>query len=278
MNERIAIPGIPDGVMRQLDDVPMALSHSVRYSPIGEVAGGVLLLRAAGTGRYLIYDGSVIDFTVEAAANPLAVDRFLWGNAFSGLLHQRREFPLHAAGALSPDGTRVIALCGPSGAGKSTLAATFVRQGWRFFADDLVRISADNDAVLAWPGRAVMRLCADACERLSIDRSMAVYDSDGREKFIIATRSAIGPAPLAAIVALGGEEALPRLELLAGGAALVALTSNVSGPRKLRALGRLKEHFMLTQRLLARCPIFRLHGRHTASAEVLSRVIADTLG
>jgi hypothetical protein len=270
------IPGIPGGVARRMAHVPLTLPDGVHYSPIGEVASGALLLHAEAIGRFHIYGGNGIDFSVEANATPWAVDHFLWGNALAGLIHQRGELPLHAA-ALSPCGLRVIVLCGPSGVGKSTMSATLVKRGWRFFSDDLTRITSSGSEVLAWPGAGALRLRSDACERLAIVPSGVIRGRAGDEKFVMDIAPPDDPAPLTAIIELGGQEALPRLELLAGGPALAAVMSNVAGPRKLRALGRLKEHFLLVQEILACCPVFRLHGRSTASAEVLSEIIASEL-
>jgi hypothetical protein len=278
MDESRPIRGVPDGVARRMDDVPHTLVNGTRYSPIGEIAGGVLLLHAAGIGRYCIYGGKSIDFSVEDKANPFAVERFLWGNALAGLIHQRGELPLHAATVRSADGRQVIAFCGVSGAGKSTMAATFLQHGWEFFSDDLTRITAGERDMLAWPGAAAMRLRADACERLGVSSSKLIRDAEGQEKFLIRVGCTNDPAPLTTIIALGGQEPLPRLQPLAASTALPLVVSNVLGPRKLRAMGRLKEHFLLMQQLLAGCRVYLLHGRRTATPEVLSRVIFESLG
>jgi hypothetical protein len=277
MFESCPIPGIPDGVASRLAEVPCSLANGVRYSPIGEVADGVLLLHAARIGRYRIYGGNTIDFCVEEPANPFAVDRFLWGNAFAGLIHQRGELPLHASAARSACGKHMVAICGASGAGKSTMAATLRRRGWQFFSDDLTRLTAGETEILAWPGPAAMRLRTDALEHLDIDKSEFAGDGE-TGKLVIGVPRATGPGRLTQIIALGGQEAAPRLELLSGGAALAALVPNICGPRKLRALGRPERHFAFMRFLLAHCPVYRLHGRRTASAEVLSRVICDSLG
>jgi hypothetical protein len=176
------IPGIPGAVARQTEHVPRTLPNGVRYSPIGEVAAGNLLLHADAIGRFHIYGGQGIDFSVEAGASPLAIDHFLWGNALAGLIHQRGDLPLHASSALSPEGTGVIALCGPSGTGKSTMSATLMKRGWRFFCDDLTRITAGGGEVMAWPGAGTLRLRSDACERLNIATSQLIRDPAGRRK------------------------------------------------------------------------------------------------
>jgi len=277
MLESLTIPGVPGGMVRRMDDLPEALPNAIRYSPIGQTDGKTLLLHAEGIGRYRICDGTRIDFTVEGGADPVAVERFLWGNAFVGLIHQRREFPLHGAGVLSADGSRTISLCGASGAGKSTTAAHLLRLGWQSFSDDVTRITVDQNGILAWPGVPTLRLCADACENLGLAKASLVAERDGKRKFILDVPPANAPAPLAAIVILGGPGSQPELEQLRGGVALSALVANVPGRRKLLALGHLREHFLLAQRIVTSCSIFRLHGRATASAQTLSRLISETL-
>lgn len=277
MIESRAIPGIPDGLIQQLEHLPECLPNGAPYSPIGEIADGVLLLHAKGIGRYRVYDGTRIDFTVDTGADPVSVERFLWGNALAGLLHQRGELPLHAASVVSPTGTHAIALCGPSGSGKSTTAANLIQNAWRPLADDLTRISLGTNALLAWPGNPILRLCTDACEKLAVDTSRCAREREGKAKFAVHVEDATDPAPLTAIITLGGEEATPRFERLHGSEALSVLASNVVGRRKLRALGRLESHFMLMQRLASLCPLFRLHGRSSADAKQLARFISERL-
>jgi hypothetical protein len=271
------IPGIPNGLARRAVDVPHRLTNGVRYSPLGEVGRDRLLLQPSGIGRYCVQGGSCIDFCAVEKANSFAVERFLWNNALAGLIHQRGELPLHASAARSPCGQHAVAICGASGAGKSTMAANLTQRGWQSLCDDMTRITLQDGVALAWPGTGGIRLLRDAIERLNIARSGLVNDGDTAGKFLIPTPCSSLPASLTAIVVLGGHELLPRLEMLHGAAALAALVPNISGPRKLRAVGRLPEHFMFMQLLLKRCRVYRLHGRYTASADVLSQRICDAL-
>ena len=273
---RRPVPGIPGAIACRVDELPESLPESILYSPIGEIAGADLLLNAQGIGRFLVRGGDTVEYAVEAGADLVAVDRFLWGSARSALIHQRGELPLHASVAVAPGGNFAIALCGPSGAGKSTTAAALLRCGWTSLADDLARIVCTKGEACVWPGQPWMRLCIDACDHLAVDPTGLPRDHGDREKVLVAVPTQDRAIPLRAIIALGGEKARPELESLRGGEAMAVLAQNIVGRRKMRALHSTRQQFEIIAPIAAGVYFFRLHGRRTSSATVLARRLHET--
>ena len=271
------VPGMPGAIARQVDRLPDSLPGGTPYSPIGELAEGCLLLRAQGIGRFLVRDGQTVEYIVEAGADSVAVDRFLWGSARSALIHQRGELPLHASVVIEPGGRSAIALCGESGAGKSTTAAALLRSRWTSLADDLARIVRTDAAICVWPGPAWMRLSLDACEHLDVDTVGLARDRDDRNKVLLAVPASNDPVPLQAVIELGGERERPELESLTGGAAMAVLSRNTVGLRKMGALHSKTEQFSIVSQIAAGVPVLRLHGRKTASASVLAAHLHEAL-
>jgi hypothetical protein len=56
---------------------------------------------------------------------------------------------IHGAAVARRD--KGLALCGPSGSGKTTLAAGLISNGFDYFADDLVALSAPMGMIVPWP-------------------------------------------------------------------------------------------------------------------------------
>jgi hypothetical protein len=86
--ERLALgsspsPGRASAIACRVEQVPESLPEGIFYSPLGEIAGTDLLLRAQEIGRFLIRGGDTVEYVVAAGADLVAVDRFLWGSARS---------------------------------------------------------------------------------------------------------------------------------------------------------------------------------------------------
>jgi hypothetical protein len=272
------VPGIPGATARSVDVRELHLPGSIPYSPLGETAAGKLLLKADGVGLFLISSGNTIEYAVTPGADPVAVERFLWGAARSALIHQRGELPLHASAVTRSDGRGAIALCGPSGAGKSTTAAALMRFGWRVLADDLVRITFDDGNVRAWPGPPHIKLRGDACEKLAVDTLGLSADGEDGGKFLIPVSVSKDAVPLTSIVELDGPEADLRLERLEGAAGMAVLSRHIVGPRKMRALRTPGQHFEFVQKIFGKLRMHRLHGRSTSPVEAVAGQLHEVFG
>ena len=278
MTVSYTIAGMPEVTVSFVPEMEEHLPGGVRYSAFGEVAGDVLLLQAPGVGRCRIARGRTVEFCPAVGAGMADVDHFLQRNVLLALTHQRGDLPLHGSSVVSPGNGCVLLFCGPSGAGKSTLAATFLQRGWGFFADDMIRISANDDRVLAWPGPPSLRLLPDACERLvglAGERHRAERSFDG--KAAVPVTAADKPAQPALIVLLGGAQPAPESERLSGAALVAALVSNIPGQGKFHAVGQMRRQLGILERLTQNCVTVRLHGRATATAEQLASFLIDSL-
>lgn len=278
MADERAVPGIPGARAIRVERLGDRLAGGVAYSPLGEVAEGRILLRAEGIGLFLVRDGTVIEYALEAEADAIVAERFLWGSARSALIHQRGELPLHASALARPDDTAAIALCGPSGAGKSTLAAALSQLGWRILADDQARIAPQENRVMVWPGPAAIKLCADACAALAIETRGFARDGDDRGKVLMPVSPRDHASPLAAVVEIVPDQGPVSLERLEGASALAVLSRHVVGPRKMRALTSGGAHFALVGAVAQAVTIWRLHGRAALPARALAEHLHRALG
>ena len=92
---------------------------------------------------------------------------FLLGSGFAALLHQRREYPLHAS-AVILDGSLVL-FTGMSGVGKSTTALYLKKRGYPIFSDDVcvLRVSKDEtNTVKVSSSYPMMRHWADTIDTI----------------------------------------------------------------------------------------------------------------
>jgi hypothetical protein len=74
----------------------------------------------------------------------------LW-QAILERIHPNRAWLALIHGAAVARGGKGIALVGPSGSGKTTLTAALIDNGFDYFADDLVALSAPEGMVVPWP-------------------------------------------------------------------------------------------------------------------------------
>jgi hypothetical protein len=258
IDARIEIPG---AIVRRVRSLPAALEGAVRVGPYSSARPGALLRVVPGVGRFLARDGTSLDYWTEPGADAAAAEALLQGGVLGALIHQRGELPLHATTLLSPDRTFAVALAGHSGAGKSTTAYALVRRGWIMLSDDLTRITLDDGAARAWPGRSRLRLLADACEGFGIDPATLAAVPNWPGKYQLDLPRWNEPAPLAAIVVLERSEGPFRLDLLRGAGALRALAEQTYRPHYVRALGRAGPHFELVAATATKAVLLRAHGR-----------------
>ena len=266
------VPGVPGAVAREVEELPEHLPGALAYSPLGEMAGAEFLLNVEGTGRYHVRSDS-ISYSPGPGADPILVERFLWGAARSALIHLRGEIPLHASVVSDPESGRALALCGQSGAGKSSAAAALRRAGWVTLTDDQARLTVEGPQVMAWPGPALARVCPDMCEALEIDVTGLRIDCDDRSKRLVPLVLPDAPVRLAAIVELGpGPHSEPSP--LEPALALATLSRNVVGQRKWRAARSAAERFASLDSVASRLRVYQLHrGRDDPIALTAQRLI-----
>jgi hypothetical protein len=135
------LPGVKGAVVRQVSFVPDRLEGAVSVGRGSTARPGALLFDIPGLGRLIAKDGAVVEYLPEAGVDRAAIDSFDKGSLAAAIIHQRGDFPLHAATLVAAGAATATAIVGPSGAGKSTLAYELIRQGWRLLSDDLTRLT-----------------------------------------------------------------------------------------------------------------------------------------
>ena len=251
------VPGAPGTEVRMVSTLPEALEGAVRCGGWTLARRGALLQTVPGVARFRVTDGVLIEVAPEEGSDPMAVEQFLNGSVSAAVVHQRGGLPLHAACLAPPDGGRAIAIAGHSGAGKSTLAADLLRRGWSLLSDDVTPIYAENGQIIAWPGRAVLKLWRDACERLSIDPGSLRALPGERDKYFLPVVTHAEPVQLGDIFLL--ERSAPKgIFPIDGPERLTALTENTFKPNYLTAMECVESHFRVSAQIATKVGISRL--------------------
>jgi len=257
IDERTGIEGI---VARHVAALPDRIEGAVAVGPYSSARPGLLLRVVPGTGRFLARDGTSLEYWLEEGADPAAGEALLQGGILGALIHQRGELPLHATTLVAPGGAFALALAGASGAGKSTTAFALVRRGWTMLSDDLTRVTVDGGQPAAWPGRARLRLLADACDRFGIDARALRPAPNWPGKYLVDMTRWERPAPLAAMVVIDRSEGPLRAGRQRGGTAMRALADQTYRPHYIAALGCAQRHFELVAATAGYAKIFEVTG------------------
>ena len=202
------------GVDLQYGVTPRDLPACTARGVLWQAGPGAFLLDVPAVARYLVRDGSFITVTPAPGADPVAVTRLLRLTPFAALLFQRGWLALHAASVATSEGAIVI--LGESSTGKSTLAAALVARGWDLLADELAAVEVDaTGQVLVHPTFPEIGLWPDTLSHLGMTQ---VPGPPVRSKTTTpATRFASGPRSLRAIGRLTDHPgALPEPPRLSG--------------------------------------------------------------
>lgn len=141
---------------------------------------------------------------------PLRREERLYGIPLALLGARHGLLPLHAASVQV--GEVAVALAGPGRHGKTTLAAALMRAGHRPLSEDVTCCSLEpTPAVL--PGPALLRVRADAFERLELPATSIALDDGDRVHLEVpeAERGDCAPVPLAAILFLRPGDGPPEI-------------------------------------------------------------------
>jgi hypothetical protein len=220
----------------------------------------------------------------EASAEYLA--SWVLGPVFGLLLRLRGTICLH--GSAVAVGTQAVALVGPQGAGKSTTAAAFAQMGFAVLTDDMTALMEEDHDYLILPGdpnlclwpQSVAYLFGSA-QALPLIISENLLMPEWEKRYLDLTapgyRFQSQPLPLAAIYFLAERrsENAPRVEAIAGQAAIVALLGNSFASTYLGRDWRGQE-FEALNRLAAQVPLRRIIP-HTDAA-YLYRICEVILG
>lgn len=164
-----------------LEHIPLDDEHP-RQNHI--LAGNRVLLNVKEVAKILVTDGQEILVAPYPNAEQSVLRLYLLGSSMGYILHQRKQFPLHA-NALQ-FGDECIAFMGQSGAGKSTLAAAMKNRGYKVLADDVCAVSTvAGSKPLIYPGVPQIKLWKDAAEYLAEDVGRMRRIQREEEKFAL---------------------------------------------------------------------------------------------
>lgn len=268
-------PDLPDVDIHRVAALPDHLAGAVPVNGFVEATSDRLLVRMPGIGRFLAEEGRRLLIAGEAGVSDADLNYFAVRTPLAGLIHQRGELPLHAACLLPPGGKAAVAISGASGAGKSTLAAMLLGRGWRFVADEAVRVTLDAEGrPLAWPGTPVVALWPDAARMLGIIPAALPMARPQHGRVLHRVIQMPGPVALGHVVLLDLHRAGETV-MLSGVDRLEALAAEVFRPGQVRAMGRQATHMAMMTRLAAQLRVWRLGISHRPSPDELYERLAE---
>lgn len=142
-----------------------------------------LIFTVGDLASYYVADGNkVIICPLTTEVEDRFLRMFVLAGAMAGILQQRKQLPLHAAGIVVENGLTLIS--GHSGAGKSTTLAGLQERGYRIFTDDVtvLRQLPDDDRVRGIASYPMLKLWEQSLQTLQWnDRSFPVMP--GMEKY-----------------------------------------------------------------------------------------------
>ncbi len=246
-----------DVVMR-LGGVPQTLLNATTSRPGWNAHGDQFLLRAPGTGRFLIKRGQEVVFELEPGVPAQACAAYLQGTVMGALLHQRGGIVLHSSG-IEADGGAIL-FAGASGEGKSTLVAALSTRGYPVICDDVSHVSFNQE------GRPLVS--SDARRIKLTDESIHATGLEmGRREAVLANteKTYVKPAkhwtgsdlPLRAIYLLQSaainDAVVARLP---SAMALNELRGNAHRPNIVLHTGQLPRYFQASAKILEHAPVY----------------------
>jgi hypothetical protein len=246
--------------------------------------GRELTIVRTGAGERLFNYGELALFALDAQMHRLECaplepgldwQRVLLGKVIPAIGVMRGYEALHAAAVDSPEG--VVAIMAPSGAGKSTLALELLRRGCPLFADDVLTLSREPDAVSAHPGTPHMNAALDPPEGIDPEALGETLGILAGERWLAAaSTSAAGsmrPVRMLCLLERGPQLALGLEQLPANPLLLAPYTLGLSSDPE-----RLRSRFDLYADLLGSATLVRLHAgpedRPAALAELIEGALA----
>lgn len=222
---------IPDAGEAEAADITICCKNLEEYKLPGDafcIAGGAVLFRISGIGKFRITGGSLIEVDREGEGNDAHLAVYLMGSCMGAILHQRGLTPFH--GSCVTDGKRAVLLAGDSGAGKSTLASEFLSHGWKLLTDDVAAVENIETMPVVRSSYPSQKLWQDSLRRYGREKERihSLYFDKSREKFGVAVADMFyeGTAPLSLVVQLIPADAESSIQPLTGFARVHQLMRN----------------------------------------------------
>ena len=247
-------------VLIQIASGPSPMSESPERTAF-EHSAECSLMRIEAVADFEVRRGREIRVWPANGALQKDIEILLFGPVWATLCHQRGLLPLHASAILADGG--VIAFTGRSGAGKSTTAALMSSLDYELFADDVLPVNFDQDAVPgAWPYIRRLKLQGDSIEQLALTATEPVSERlDMHKYFVYPKRVAddqwtrLERLYLLEIDATNSQNFIDRI---VGAEAVRALIEQTYHFDFIVGTKRFSEHLALCAQLASRIAIYRL--------------------
>jgi hypothetical protein len=269
--ELIETTGPPDLTIK-LGNVPEQLEQVTKKGVKYQATKDQFLLEVDRIAKFYVQDGRQITVDLLKEKADREVRLFLLGSAFGALFIQRGLLPIH--GSAIKFGDSVSVFSGLSGVGKSSLAATFVKKGFQFLADD---ISVVNDELNVMPGFPNMKIWDDVLKKLHLKTdSLSEVRPDIKKYDLRSDQQFCNEAlKLTKVFILNTKNSHGfDYEELSGLAKFNAIKNNTYRYRFVGGLEKQPDHFRILNKLLPNIKVYRIS---RPQSPILLNELADYL-
>lgn len=269
--ELIETTGTPI-VTIKLGNVPEKLEQVTKKGVKYQATKDQFLLEVDRIAKFYVQDGRQITVDLLKEKADREVRLFLLGSAFGALFIQRGLLPIH--GSAIKFGDSVSVFSGLSGVGKSSLAATFVKKGFQFLADD---ISVVNDELNVMPGFPNMKIWDDVLKKLHLKTDSLSEVRPDIKKYDLRSDQQFckEPLKLSKVFILNTKNSHGfEYEELSGLAKFNAIKNNTYRYRFVGGLEKQPDHFRILNKLLPNIKVYRIS---RPQAPILLNELADYL-
>jgi len=234
--------------------VPEQLNSEAKKGVNFQATQDEFLLKIDHLANYYVNKGSEIIVEPLKEKADKEVRLFLLGSVFGALFLQRGLLPVH--GSAIKFRTSVCIFSGVSGVGKSSLAASFIKKGFLFMADDISVIDHNLNVVPSFPN---IKLWKDILKNLEIDeQSLSMIRPEIKKYHLpIDNQFFREPLPIDNVFILNTKNT-PGFEFeeLTGLQKFNAIYSNTYRFRFIEGLQKQVDHFKLLNSLLPNIKVY----------------------
>ena len=134
-----------------------------------DIEGSIVAIGVPGFAAVEVWANGPLDFQSESLTRLVTY-------SLAAVLRRRGLFELHSGAVVEPESGTGVLIIGPSGSGKSTLTVQLAAAGWPFLTDDVLVLSNEGSAVLAWPLRRCFAITSETFASSDFLRSRTNLD------------------------------------------------------------------------------------------------------
>jgi len=229
---------------------------------------------------YLLHFSEIVSFYISLEDQTITsfpapeipqhtITHLLLDQVLPRVLHHQAGLVLHASSVVIGD--YAVGFMGVSGAGKSTMSASLCQEGCPLVADDVLRLTLEDEQVLASPGYPGLRLWSSSLDVLSESTARGQQVAHYSDKVRVPTRADLpfcdAPVPLQCIFLLNTLDEIHAIQIeeLSARESLIELLKasfilDVTDKHSL-----IRDQHLLAQ-LVRQVPVFKLTYPHDLSA------------